>query len=111
LVDTILWCDPEVWRNLEIVEGQSHELPLLVDIEEALRDGDGKRVSQILLGMQRSLMVLSDVPDYAARQERLKNLENQLEALLSPKLISAFNNHSLGMPKTPVFLYPSDSFV
>lgn len=40
--------------------------------------------------------VLQDVPDYAQRRRRLEGLKNRLEALLSPKIVAAFNNHSLG---------------
>ena len=42
-------------------------------------------------------MVLHDVPDYSERQKLLEGLKNKLEALLSPKLVSAFNSHSLGI--------------
>ena len=40
--------------------------------------------------------VLQDVPDYAQRRRLLEGLKNRLEALLSPKIVAAFNNHSLG---------------
>lgn len=41
-------------------------------------------------------IVLHDVPDYSERQKLLEGLKNKLEALLGPKLVSAFNSHSLG---------------
>ena len=40
--------------------------------------------------------MLQDVPDYAQRRRLLEGLKNRLEALLSPKIVAAFNNHSLG---------------
>ena len=40
--------------------------------------------------------MLQDVPDYAERRRLLEGLKNRLEALLSPKIVAAFNNHSLG---------------
>jgi hypothetical protein len=42
-------------------------------------------------------VVLHDVPDYDERHKLLEGLKNKLEALLSPKLVSAFNSHSLGI--------------
>ena len=36
-------------------------------------------VSRALLGLKRSLMVLTTVPDYADRQRRLAQLEDKLE--------------------------------
>ena len=40
--------------------------------------------------------MLQDVPDYTQRRRLLEGLKNRLEALLSPKIVAAFNNHSLG---------------
>ena len=40
--------------------------------------------------------VLHDVPDYEERRRLLETLKNRLEALLSPKLTAAFNNHLTG---------------
>ena len=40
--------------------------------------------------------VLQDVPDYAERRRLLEGLKNKLEALLSPKIVAAFNSHLLG---------------
>ncbi len=67
------------------------------DVDDAFDKRDVKRVAGILLGMQRSLMVLSDVPDYAQRKNRLVELQNKLEAILSPRLMNAFTSHLLGM--------------
>ena len=40
--------------------------------------------------------VLEDVPDFAERKRLLESLKNRLEALLSTKLVTAFNGHLLG---------------
>ena len=39
--------------------------------------------------------VLHDVPDFEKRKQLLSELKNRLEALLSPRLISSFQTHSL----------------
>ena len=46
--------------------------------------------------MQQSLKILTDVPDYADRVNRLETLKNRLEALMSPTVVSAFNNQDVG---------------
>ena len=40
--------------------------------------------------------MLQDVPDFAERKRLLESLKNKLEALLSTKLVAAFNGHLLG---------------
>ena len=42
-------------------------------------------------------MVLHDVADYNIRKRKVELLKDRLEALVSPKLIAAFNSHSLGL--------------
>ena len=44
----------------------------------------------------QSQVVLHDVADYDLRKRKLESLKDRLEALLSPKLVAAFNSHSLG---------------
>lgn len=46
--------------------------------------------------MQHSLNILTDVPDYADRVNRLENLKNRLEALMSPTVVAAFNTKDVG---------------
>ena len=41
--------------------------------------------------------MLVDTPDYADRCEHLEKLKNQLEAMLSPQLMAAFNAQSIGI--------------
>jgi len=45
------------------------------------------------------------VPDYAQRHRLLESLKNRLEALLSPKIVAAFNNHSLDDTKEYVKIF------
>lgn len=47
--------------------------------------------------MQHSLKILTDVPDYADRVNRLETLKNRLEALMSPTVVAAFNTQDVGM--------------
>jgi hypothetical protein len=47
--------------------------------------------------MQQSLKILTDVPDYPDRVNRLETLKNRLEALISPTVIVAFNTQDVGM--------------
>lgn len=49
-----------------------------------------------LIAMQQSLRILTDVPDYADRVNRLETLKNRLEALMSPTVIAAFNTRDVG---------------
>eukprot|EP00052_Salpingoeca_macrocollata_P017408 m.141599 g.141599 ORF g.141599 m.141599 type:complete len:636 (+) comp20379_c0_seq3:286-2193(+) len=78
---------------------------LSADIEAAFEAEDIKKVSSTLLGMQRSLMVLSDVPDYAQRQAKLDTLQNRLEALIAPRLLAAFNTHNAEAAKECVVIF------
>lgn len=64
------------------------------DIDAAFQTGDLKAISSKLLGMQRSLMVLSEHDDFADRNHRLGMLQDQFEALLQPKLEEAYLAHS-----------------
>eukprot|EP00054_Salpingoeca_dolichothecata_P017834 m.108085 g.108085 ORF g.108085 m.108085 type:complete len:730 (-) comp22613_c0_seq8:74-2263(-) len=67
---------------------------LNTDIENAFADQDVKKAATTLLGMQRSLLVLSDVPDFRDRQRRLASQQNKLEALMGPRLVDAFTQHN-----------------
>ncbi|XP_046855424.1 conserved oligomeric Golgi complex subunit 7-like [Xenia sp. Carnegie-2017] len=68
---------------------------LSADLDKVFKSGNYKEISEKLVGMHRSLVVLRDVPDFDERHKLLEGLKNKLEALLSPKLVSAFNSHSL----------------
>ncbi|KXJ29523.1 conserved oligomeric Golgi complex subunit 7 [Exaiptasia diaphana] len=75
------------------------------DVEKVFESGNIKEISAKLVGMHKSLTVLQDVPDYAERRRLLEGLKNKLEALLSPKIVSAFNNHSLDETKEYVQIF------
>ena len=49
--------------------------------------------------------VLHDVPDFEERKRLLSELKNRLEALLSPRLISAFQTHSLPEAQRYVIIF------
>ena len=49
-----------------------------------------------IIAVSPSQNVLEDVPDFAERKRLLESLKNKLEALLSTKLVTAFNGHLLG---------------
>jgi len=63
------------------------------DIDQLFAEQDIGAVSEKIQEMSCALRVLSGVPDHEIRAERLNNLCNKLEAILSPKLIAAFNSH------------------
>lgn len=66
---------------------------LSADVDVGFETDDLNKVSVALLGLQRSLMVLTTVPDYVERQHRLAALQDKLENALSPKLLTAFASH------------------
>ncbi|XP_028395238.1 conserved oligomeric Golgi complex subunit 7-like [Dendronephthya gigantea] len=68
---------------------------LSADVDKVFLSGNYREIAKKLVGMHKSLVVLHDVPDYNERHKLLEGLKNKLEALLSPKLVSAFNSHSL----------------
>lgn len=70
------------------------------------------QIAAKLIAMQQSLKILTDVPDYADRVNRLETLKNRLEALMSPTVIATFNTRDVGMnmrflPFPPMF-YKND---
>ncbi|XP_074645034.1 conserved oligomeric Golgi complex subunit 7-like [Tubulanus polymorphus] len=68
---------------------------LSADVEEVFESQDIKSISAKLVGMQQSLQMLVDVPDYTERVQHLEDLKNRLEAMLSTQIVAAFNAHSL----------------
>ncbi|XP_068694856.1 conserved oligomeric Golgi complex subunit 7-like [Montipora foliosa] len=75
------------------------------DVDKVFESGDIKAIAAKLEGMHRSLTVLQDVPDYVQRRRLLEGLKNRLEALLSPKIVAAFNNHLLDDTKEYVKIF------
>ena len=66
------------------------------DVEEAFAARDVARIGRVLVGMRRSLLVLTDAPDSMQRRQLVHNLQNRLEALLVPLLLDALAAHDLG---------------
>ena len=66
------------------------------DVEEAFAARDVARIGRVLVGMRRSLLVLTDAPDSAQRRQLVHSLQNRLEALLVPLLLDALAAHDLG---------------
>lgn len=64
-----------------------------------------------LIAMQQSLRILTDVPDYADRVNRLETLKNRLEALMSPTVIAAFNTRDVGRHIYRQCLLPSSILI
>lgn len=68
---------------------------LSADVEDVFQSQDVQAITSKLSGMQQSLQMLADTPDYAERCQHLEKLKNRLEAMLSPQLMSAFNAQSV----------------
>lgn len=70
---------------------------LSADVEEVFESRDIDAITTKLAGMQQSLQMLADTPDYLERCQHLETLKNRLEAILSPQLMAAFNARSIDM--------------
>lgn len=53
-------------------------------------------ISSKLTGMQNSLAMLVDTPDYSEKCVHLEALKNRLEALASPQIVATFSSQSVG---------------
>ncbi|XP_025131385.3 conserved oligomeric Golgi complex subunit 7 isoform X1 [Bubalus bubalis] len=72
---------------------------LSADIEETFKTQDIAVISAKLTGMQNSLMMLVDTPDYSEKCVHLEALKNRLEALASPQIVAAFTSQSIDQSK------------
>ncbi|RDD43473.1 Conserved oligomeric Golgi complex subunit 7 [Trichoplax sp. H2] len=68
---------------------------LVSDVDGICKRGDIDAIASMLTSMQHSLEVLNYLPDYEKRKQTLEKLKDKLEALVSPKLIAAFNDHDI----------------
>eukprot|EP00794_Sanderia_malayensis_P016066 gene16066-17689_t len=75
------------------------------DVDNIFEAGNVDEIAEKLIGMQKSLVVLEDVPDFAERRRFLESLKNKLEALLSTKLVMAFNSHNLDAARRYVEIF------
>lgn len=91
-IDHVKSCMQEASKALREADNWT---TLSADVEEVFESGDINAIAMKLIGMQNSLEILADVPDYHQRCARLENLKDRLETMISPRLIAAFNSQSL----------------
>ncbi|XP_030098374.1 conserved oligomeric Golgi complex subunit 7 isoform X3 [Mus musculus] len=78
---------------------------LSADIEETFKTQDIAVISAKLTGMQNSLMMLVDTPDYSEKCVHLEALKNRLEALASPQIVASFTSQSVDQSKVFVKVF------
>ncbi|XP_005598907.2 conserved oligomeric Golgi complex subunit 7 isoform X2 [Equus caballus] len=78
---------------------------LSADIEETFKTQDIAVISAKLTGMQNSLMMLVDTPDYSEKCVHLEALKNRLEALASPQIVAVFSSQSIDQSKAFVKIF------
>uniref|UniRef100_A0A2K6R5U9 Conserved oligomeric Golgi complex subunit 7 n=1 Tax=Rhinopithecus roxellana TaxID=61622 RepID=A0A2K6R5U9_RHIRO len=78
---------------------------LSADIEETFKTQDIAVISAKLTGMQNSLMMLVDTPDYSEKCVHLEALKNRLEALASPQIVAAFTSQAVDQSKVFVKVF------
>ncbi|XP_012866617.1 PREDICTED: conserved oligomeric Golgi complex subunit 7 [Dipodomys ordii] len=106
---------PKVLRDVEALKQEASflkEQMILVkeDIKKFEQDTsqsmqDTAVISAKLIGMQNSLMILVDTPDYSEKCVHLEALKNRLEALASPQIVTAFNSQSVDQSKAFVKIF------
>lgn len=64
------------------------------DVEEVFVSGDIGAIAKKLIGMQNSLEILIDVPDYEQRVQRLEELKDKLEEMLETAVVNSFVSQS-----------------
>eukprot|EP00040_Diaphanoeca_grandis_P031891 m.191886 g.191886 ORF g.191886 m.191886 type:complete len:707 (+) comp32447_c0_seq1:79-2199(+) len=93
----------DVKSRMEATSGALQEADnwdtLIADVDLAFSEDDVAGISNALLGLRRSLMVLTAVPDYADRQTHLATLQDNFGAMLSPMMVKAFANHDTELAK------------
>lgn len=62
-------------------------------------NGEIEQVTNRLVRMQRSLVVLENDIDFEKRKNQLEDLKSKLEVILTPMVIVAFENEKIGMNK------------
>ncbi|GFY65548.1 conserved oligomeric Golgi complex subunit 7 [Trichonephila inaurata madagascariensis] len=91
-IDHVKSCMQEASKALREADNWT---TLSADVEEVFESGDINTIATKLVGMQSSLEILADVPDYHQRCMRLESLKDRLEVMISPRLIAAFNTQSI----------------
>ncbi|XP_004622945.1 conserved oligomeric Golgi complex subunit 7 [Octodon degus] len=72
---------------------------LSADIEETFKTQDIAVISAKLTGLQSSLVMLVDTPDYSEKCVHLEALKNRLEALASPQIVAALTAQAVDQSK------------
>ncbi|KAJ8983014.1 hypothetical protein NQ317_014311 [Molorchus minor] len=67
---------------------------LVNDLEEIFDSKNIEHISNRIIGMQNSLKLLVNIPDYEDRKLQLEGLKNRLEAIASPAVVQAFNTNN-----------------
>uniref|UniRef100_A0A6P7F1E8 Conserved oligomeric Golgi complex subunit 7 n=1 Tax=Diabrotica virgifera virgifera TaxID=50390 RepID=A0A6P7F1E8_DIAVI len=80
---------------------------LVNDLEEVFDSKNVENISNKILGMQNSLKLLVNVPDYENRKLQLEGLKNRLEAIASPSIVQAFNTHNTEQSQMYVQIFVS----
>ncbi|CAG8464201.1 3633_t:CDS:1, partial [Paraglomus occultum] len=75
--------EAESWNNLEAEAGT------------IFASQDYQKASARLAEAEKSLIIFRNTPEYEERRKLLTELQNQLEATVSPQLVAALNQHDL----------------
>ncbi|GAB6032203.1 Golgi transport complex subunit 7 [Chamberlinius hualienensis] len=97
-METLLTIDQiksRVFASAKALKEADNWTTLSGDVEEVFHTGDLNSIAEKIQGMQQSLTILVDIPDYKERQHYLENLKNRLEAMVSPHLVNAIQSQSL----------------
>lgn len=81
------------WSNLE------------TEVNELFKEGCLQKVATKIIGMQKGLVLLETTPGNKERVDTLETFKNKLEALSSPTIVQAFNEHNIEDAKYYVRLF------
>ncbi|VVC39784.1 Conserved oligomeric Golgi complex subunit 7 [Cinara cedri] len=96
-------CNMEVNKNA--LEEADNWTKLITDIEILMDTGEIDQVTNRLIKMQRSLIVLENDSNYEDRKNQLDELKSKLEVILTPMLIVAFENENIDESKRYVNIF------
>ncbi|CAG8566907.1 3587_t:CDS:2 [Funneliformis caledonium] len=77
--------EAENWSNLE------------QEASNIFASQDYQKASVRLMEAEKSLVIFQNTPEYEERRKLLTELQNQLEATVSPQLVNALNQHDIGV--------------
>src|SRR6266542_1650341 len=76
--------EAENWNNLE------------QEASSIFSSKDYQKASVKLMEAEKSLVIFQNTPEYEERRKLLTELQNQLEATVSPQLVNALSQHDIG---------------